>query len=328
VLLCFGEIDCRVHLLKQAETQGRDIESVVKDCVSKYVEVINEVKEKGFTVLVWGPVPTASDDVPMDRFFPRFGTETERNKATKYFNDMLRDELSRIGVTFVTIFDKLVTETLKTRTEYQMDGIHLSQNAMPFALAALQSVGFCQCDPNSAIPRRLHIGGTVRVDGWEVLNVNPGPHVDHVCDAKDLSHFSDNTFSEIYASHVVEHFDYVNELIHTLKEWGRVLVPGGRVLVSVPDLDILAKLFVSSDRLTANERFHVMRMMFGGHVDRYDYHLVGLNMEFLTYFLHKAGFINVARVKDFGIFDDASSLVFKGTHISLNVVAEKPVVAP
>lgn len=67
--------------------------------------------------------------------------------------------------------------------------------------------------------RRLHIGGKTSSDGWEVLNVMPGTHVDHVCDAKDLSRFEDNTFIEIYASHVLEHFDYVKELISTLKEW-------------------------------------------------------------------------------------------------------------
>ena len=55
--------------------------------------------------------------------------------------------------------------------------------------------------------RRLHIGGKVKADGWEVLNVRPGPDVDHVGNANNLSQFADRTFIEIYASHVVEHFD-------------------------------------------------------------------------------------------------------------------------
>lgn len=171
--------------------------------------------------------------------------------------------------------------------------------------------------------RRLHIGGTIRVPGWEVLNANPAPYVDHVCNAKDLSQFADGTFSVIYASHVLEHFDYVDELHATLTEWNRVLIPGGKLLASVPDLDILCRLMLEKDKLDPNVRFTVMRMMFGGHVDQYDYHSVGLNEEFLAFFLLKSGFMNIRRVKSFDIFDDTSKTALFGIPISLNVIAEK-----
>ena len=174
------------------------------------------------------------------------------------------------------------------------------------------------------MPRRLHIGGQVKSSGWEVLNANPAPYVDHVCNANDLSRFSDGTFTEIYASHVVEHLDYNSELIATLKEWNRVLVPGGKVYISVPDLDVLAELLLSKNRLDITERFHVMRMIFGGHIDKYDYHVVGLNEEFLAAFLIDSGYVNLMRVKEFSLFDDTSSMKFKGVPISLNVTAEKP----
>ena len=171
--------------------------------------------------------------------------------------------------------------------------------------------------------RRLHIGGTTKSDGWEVLNANPAPYVDHVCNANDLSQFADNTFIEIYASHVVEHLDYIGELPNTLKEWNRVLVPGGKVFISVPDLDVLAALILDKNKLSIDERFFVMRMIFGGHVDKYDYHVTGLNAEFLTEFLNAAGYINIRRVQEFGLFNDTSSMLFKGTAISLNMIAEK-----
>jgi predicted SAM-dependent methyltransferase len=173
--------------------------------------------------------------------------------------------------------------------------------------------------------RRLHIGGEAKSEGWEVLNANPAPHVDHVCNANDLSQFADGTFTEIYASHVVEHLDYSGELQATLKEWNRVLVPGGKVSISVPDLDVLAKLMLDKEGLTAEERYTVMRMIFGGHVDKYDYHVVGLNEEFLTGFLELAGYVKMRRVREFGLFNDTSSMAFKGVHISLNMIAEKRV---
>ena len=139
------------------------------------------------------------------------------------------------------------------------------------------------------IVRRLHIGGQVRLPGWEVIDANPGAWVDHVGNAKDLSRFGTGTFSEVYASHVLEHFDYKDELLATLKEWHRVLSPGGMLHISVPDMDILARLFLDR-QLTIEDRFKVMRMIFGGHVDRYDYHVVGLNEEFLRRFFRGGGF--------------------------------------
>ena len=171
--------------------------------------------------------------------------------------------------------------------------------------------------------RRLHIGGQARKPGWEVIDANPGPHVDHVGNAADLSRFETGSFSEVYASHVLEHFDYKDELLATLKEWHRVLMPGGMLHVSVPDLDTLARLFVDRQRLNPDERYLVMRMIFGGHVDRYDYHMVGLNEEFLRGYLTAAGFAQAARVPEFGICEDTSTQQLKGVPISLNMSALK-----
>jgi len=171
--------------------------------------------------------------------------------------------------------------------------------------------------------RKLHIGGKEKLEGWELLNALSGPDVDHICNANDLSQFDDNTFNEIYASHIVEHLDYIDELSKTLAEWYRVLAPNGKIYISVPDMDVLCRLFLLRDHLTTTERYQVMRMLFGGHVDEYDYHYVGLNGDILASFLSDAGFTNLKRVKEFNIFDDTSSGKFKGTLISLNITAEK-----
>ena len=172
--------------------------------------------------------------------------------------------------------------------------------------------------------RKLHIGGQQRADGWEILNAVPSPYVDHICNANDLSQFPDGTFSEVYASHIVEHLDYKNELQSTLVEWLRVMEPGGKIYISVPDLDILAGLLLSKEKLNVVERFHVMMMMFGAHVDKYDYHVVGLNEDFLRKYLETAGYSHIIKVDNFGLFDDTSTTKYKGVAISLNLVAEKP----
>ncbi len=171
--------------------------------------------------------------------------------------------------------------------------------------------------------RKLHIGGTITAPGWEVLNVIPGPHVDHICDAAELSIFSDNSFSVVYASHILEHMDFVDEISNALSEWYRVLEPGGKIYISVPDLDVLSKLFLDRQKLSLQDRFQVMRMIFGGHTDDYDYHMIGLNEEFLAMYLKDAGFTNLQRVDVFGLFQDTSTMVFHDELISLNMIAEK-----
>jgi predicted SAM-dependent methyltransferase len=172
--------------------------------------------------------------------------------------------------------------------------------------------------------RKLHIGGTIRTEGWEVFNAVAGTHVDHLGNAKDLSRFADQSFDVLYASHVLEHFDYINELGATLKEWLRVLKPEGTLYASVPDMDILAQLFLLKDKLNQDERFFVMRMMFGGHIDAHDYHQVGLNQDFLTDYLTQAGFTNIKRVDSFDLFHDTSETQFRGVPISVNLIASKP----
>lgn len=176
--------------------------------------------------------------------------------------------------------------------------------------------------PASA-PIRLHIGGQVPHPAWKILDVRPGPHVDYVGSCTDLSSFDDNSIAEIYASHVIEHLGYQSDLATALREFNRVLAPDGLLRTSVPDLARLCALFLDP-ALSPEERFHVMRMMFGGQMDEADFHCVGLDEEFLASYLLQAGFTDIVRVDNFGLFDDASSLVFKGTPISLNLRSRKP----
>jgi predicted SAM-dependent methyltransferase len=170
---------------------------------------------------------------------------------------------------------------------------------------------------------KLHIGTRKRAEGWKTLDITPGPEVDFVGDCRDLSQFADGSIETIYASHVLEHVPYQKELLKTLREWFRVLKLGGTVMISVPDLDILCRIFLYPT-LTPDLRFSVMRIMFGGQLDPHDFHYVGLTWDFLGSFLHQAGFVEIVRVPDLGLFDDSSRLKFGGTTlISLNVIAKK-----
>lgn len=169
-------------------------------------------------------------------------------------------------------------------------------------------------------PLRLHIGGKQRKSGWKIVNIRPGPDVDYVSDCVDLGLFADASAEDIYASHVLEHLGYQDKLPRALAEFHRVLKPGGAARVSVPDFEVLCRLFLDVAK-TKDERFLLMRMTFGGPMDEHDYHCVGLTYEFLRDYLSQAGFSRIEKVTDFGLFEDRSGLRFANTPVSLNVIA-------
>jgi len=168
---------------------------------------------------------------------------------------------------------------------------------------------------------KLHIGGKEIKEGWKILNIQKNDGVDFVGDITDLSQFEDESIDEIYASHVVEHIDQKN-IKKTLKGINRVLKNDGKFYISVPDLDILCRIFIEKTA-PLKVKFHVMRMMFGGQIDEFDYHYFGWNYEFLNSYLIEAGFKKNERVKTFDIFNDTSSFAPYGPLISLNVIAYK-----
>lgn len=172
---------------------------------------------------------------------------------------------------------------------------------------------------------RLHIGGMQPHPDWKIFDIEARPEVDFVGNASDLSQFADGSVAVIYASHVLEHFHYnLNDsLLNTLIEWRRALIPGGKLLISVPDMKTLCWLYLHP-KLVPEERHFIMRILFGGQTNEHDIHYVGLDFETLGMYLQEAGFQDYYQVSEFGIFeDDTSSCRFGETLISLNVVVTK-----
>ncbi len=173
---------------------------------------------------------------------------------------------------------------------------------------------------------KLNIGARTRAPGWHTLDIVPGPEVDFVGDCRTLAGFAEGSVDTIYASHVLEHVRYADELAPTLKRWFAVLKPGGTLMISVPDLRTLCQLFLHP-QARLQDRFHIMRMMFGGQMDAHDLHFVGFDFEILGQYLFETGFRGIRKVADFQLFKDSSVLEFAGHRISLNVTALKPAAA-
>lgn len=175
---------------------------------------------------------------------------------------------------------------------------------------------------SSPDPLRLHIGGEEVKPGWKILNAQARPGVDFVGLAHDLSQFADASVSEIYASHVYEHLDYKDELPKALSEAHRVLKPSGLIRIGVPDLAVLAKL-LTRPGMGPQEHWDLMRVFYGGHTDKWDYHYSGFTFELLASLLTEQGFQFVRRVESFGLFDDGTETRCFNTRISLNVQGMK-----
>jgi predicted SAM-dependent methyltransferase len=169
---------------------------------------------------------------------------------------------------------------------------------------------------------KLHIGGEQIKEGWKILNIQKKDGVDFIGDISDLSQFEDNSIEEIYASHVFEHVLQKN-IKSTLIGIHRVIQDNGKFYVSVPDMNVLCKIFLEP-KAPSKVKVHVLRMMFGGQMDDFDIHYFGWDFNLLKEFLLSAGFKKAEKVKSFSLFDDTSDFApYSGVPISLNVIAYK-----
>ena len=83
--------------------------------------------------------------------------------------------------------------------------------------------------------------GYVNVD---VAESRDGKRPDVLCDLHALTPFEDDSADEILSVHVVEHF-WRWEVVGVLKEWVRVLKPGGLMILECPNLKSACEAFLA-----------------------------------------------------------------------------------
>ena len=86
---------------------------------------------------------------------------------------------------------------------------------------------------------KLNLGsGGSPVAGYVNVDLAPdreGMAPDVICDVRRLEVFSDDYADEVMSIHVIEHF-WRWEVVDILKEWVRVLKPGGKLILECPNL--------------------------------------------------------------------------------------------
>lgn len=112
---------------------------------------------------------------------------------------------------------------------------------------------------------------------------------DVVADAVSLP-FEDETFKNIVASHVLEHIARENHW-RALSEWRRVLVPKGKLILSLPEFDVCLQNYL--DNYCGNREYWYLTI-FGAKRYEGDAHLSGLTQNELTELLFNCGFSNLS----------------------------------
>ena len=168
---------------------------------------------------------------------------------------------------------------------------------------------------------KLHIGGEEEKEGWTILNSQRKTENNLIGNICDLSQFSDDSVEEVYASHIIEHVAQ-KDIENVFNSLYRILKTNGKLYISVPDLDVLCHTMLSP-YFSTDVKFHIMRIIYGGQIDKYDFHYFGWNSIFMKQFLTKAGFLKHEKVDGFGLFDDTSNYKPYGFPISLNIIAYK-----
>lgn len=153
-------------------------------------------------------------------------------------------------------------------------------------------------------PIKLNLGaGPIAYEGYTPIDRLNGT------EAYPLD-YADGTVAEIYASHILEHFDYA-QIEAVMADWVRALEPGGRIRIGVPDFAWIAEHYLDGDPIPSQT------YTMGEQVDDNDYHKVLFDRETLTELFCNSGLERI------GMFappiDDCTKLP-----VSLNLQGFKP----
>jgi len=131
---------------------------------------------------------------------------------------------------------------------------------------------------------------------WIHVDIDPSPLYDHVnkrhvpvdvvCDARKLN-MPDDYADIVYNSECLEHFPW-REYPTVLKEWCRVVKPGGMIRIEVPDFLLACKQILEWNSLEGDRA--MQQIFFAEQLNPYDFHFVGLTHRMLEDDFNKMGF--------------------------------------
>lgn len=136
----------------------------------------------------------------------------------------------------------------------------------------------------------LEIGsGDFPTDGYAHLDINNrAPHLEIHADALSIP-LPDNSVDRILSIHLIEHFHHY-DVIKLLREWWRVLAPGGEIEIHTPDFYEVSAKFAAEVSLSSKMKLE--GILFGQDSD----HKTMFDFQLLSSCMVAAGFIDVSRI--------------------------------
>jgi hypothetical protein len=126
------------------------------------------------------------------------------------------------------------------------------------------------------------------------------PHIKN-WDAKTLDEVPDGSVSQIYSSHLLEHFSH-REIEDILHVWKDKLEDGGKIILNVPDLAWAAHQVITYENgQPLDGYFHefggehgLLSVVYGSHSHEGEHHEGGFVKTYLEELLSKVGFKDVS----------------------------------
>lgn len=172
--------------------------------------------------------------------------------------------------------------------------VNTAPDAKPFTPGTWNKIGLSDdrayLDPKAfKQPLKLDIGAGTLPRGEDFTTLDAFTDADIKAMAWEIP-LPDESVEEIWSAHTLEHI--ASAKVHeTLTEWLRVLKPGGRAIVQVPNFDYVARYwFVGPDRSWAEQ------MIFGQQNHEGEFHKTAWTSAVLKADMEKAGF-EVKRVE-------------------------------
>lgn len=103
-------------------------------------------------------------------------------------------------------------------------------------------------------------------------------------DVRELP-FPDNYADYILARQVLEHITFLN-VPNALHEWIRVLKPGGRMVITCPNFDLMAEDWLKTE-FTINGAYEMSQGLFGNQMGDYEIHLSPITPKLLSFYLQQ-----------------------------------------
>jgi hypothetical protein len=142
VILSFGEIDCRTHVIKQAKLQTVTTEVIIEDLITRYQKTINLniAQYHKLKIILLEILPPALHWESTD--WPTVGTLEQRIYAVQTMNKYLYAIQNKSqGIHVAKLYDLYKNEHGAINSNCTLDGLHLAPEVTQDLISIIASMG-------------------------------------------------------------------------------------------------------------------------------------------------------------------------------------------